>query len=91
MPIGSASPQIRIKLPLVGNGGLRTVSAKDLSIGGEFCKLLQTLRHFLPTASVEVGAPDTHTEEGVTGEGDMLVLTVIDTSARYAQVCRMSK
>ena len=81
MPIGSASPQIRIKLPLVGNGGLWTVSAKDLSIGGESCKLLQTLRHFLPTASLKVGTSDTHAEEGVTGEGDMLVLTVIDTSA----------
>ena len=56
------------------------MSAIDRGIGGEFRKLLQALRHFLPTASLEVCTSDTHTEKGVTREGDMLVSTLVDTS-----------
>lgn len=82
MPTGSVLPHIRIKLFLIGDRGLWTMTGPDDGIGGELCKTLQTLRHFLPTASVKIGPSDAHAEKGVAGEGHVLVLTVVDTAAR---------
>ena len=81
MPTGFASAHIRIEAQFVGYRALRSVSAKDGCIGGEFCQQVQTLRHLRPAASFEVGASDAHAEQGVAREHHLLFLAVVAASA----------
>ena len=68
---------IRIELLFAANRCLRAVSRQDGRVVGQLANLVvQALDYVVVTSEFEVGAADAHVEQGVAGEGELLVLAV---------------